>query len=249
MVWSAATETTKAGNESASETVKCECLSWFFLRRNPRKERFMELMAWRRFSWSEPSTATGRSATNLGSQHGGGGISGVGPRRSLNPLVQDVQLPCGLLPSQVSELLDRDITPDDYDMLLQLDHANQRPTASAEIVERLPASDAKAAIGESCAVCLLSFQSDDDLALLAASTSSTASAFRSGSWSAAGFVLSAAWRLTLPQRLESEHMRSSAVAMVVPARTATHIKPAGRGHKSEGMPYHCGSGGDGGAGG
>jgi len=113
--------------------------------------------------------ATGRSATTVVSQNGGsgGGIGGASPRRSLNPLVQDVQLPCGLLPSQVSDLLDRDITPDDYEMLMQLDHANHRPTASAEIVKRLPASDAKAAIGESCSVCLLTFQSDDNLAMLA----------------------------------------------------------------------------------
>lgn len=122
-----------------------ECWSWCFPpRRQPRKQRIAELAAWRR-AWP----------------------AGGGPGRlRRSPLAQDVRLPCGLLPSQVSELLDRDITPEDYEMLLQLDEAVERPTADRAVVEGLAAAPAGDFLGASCAVCLLPFEPKDGVAVL-----------------------------------------------------------------------------------
>lgn len=77
-----------------------------------------------------------------------------------------MRLPCGLLPSQVSELLDRDITPDDYEMLLQLDESVVRPTADPESVHSLSAACATEFLGETCAVCLHAFERRDSVSVL-----------------------------------------------------------------------------------
>jgi len=71
-----------------------------------------------------------------------------------------------LMPSQVSELLDRDITPDDYEMLLQLDESITRPTASRAGVERLTGASGEAFLGENCAICLLAFETSDEVKVL-----------------------------------------------------------------------------------
>lgn len=70
------------------------------------------------------------------------------------------------MPSQVSELLDRDITPDDYEMLLQLDESVTRPTASRAGVERLAGASGDAFLGENCAICLLAFEKSDEVKVL-----------------------------------------------------------------------------------
>mmetsp|Transcript_53028 Transcript_53028/g.119472 ORF Transcript_53028/g.119472 Transcript_53028/m.119472 type:complete len:211 (-) Transcript_53028:219-851(-) len=141
---------------SAAETVNCECWSWCFPRKSQRKQRLSELTSWRRPGWSG-------HASRRDGEHG------VGFReqgRRGNPLMQDTRLPCGLLPSQVSELLDRDITPDDYEMLLQLDEGLARPTASKSTVDSLSPANAEDFLGESCAVCLLAFESKDTVVAL-----------------------------------------------------------------------------------
>lgn len=65
------------------------------------------------------------------------------------------------MPSQVCELLDRDITPDDYEMLLQLDESVARSTASRAGVERLVPANEKDFLGESCSICLIAYEPDD----------------------------------------------------------------------------------------
>lgn len=83
------------------------------------------------------------------------------------PHLAEMRLPCGLMPSQVSELLDRDITPDDYEMLLQLDEGVERPTASHEGVQSLPVAQEETFVGENCAVCLHAFDPADTVNILA----------------------------------------------------------------------------------
>ncbi|CAK0890152.1 unnamed protein product, partial [Prorocentrum cordatum] len=75
-------------------------------------------------------------------------------------------LPCGLLPSQVSDLLERDITPEDYDMLLKLDEGIQRPTARQDSVDGLPTAPGTRLVGESCSICLLPFEQRDTAKVL-----------------------------------------------------------------------------------
>ncbi|CAJ1331425.1 unnamed protein product [Effrenium voratum] len=79
---------------------------------------------------------------------------------------QEHRLPCGLLPSQVSELLDRDITPDDYEMLLQLDEALARPTADKHSLDKSLTPVAKEVLGETCSVCLHAFERSDSVSAL-----------------------------------------------------------------------------------
>lgn len=79
-----------------------------------------------------------------------------------------VRLPCGLTTGEVSELLYRDITPEDYDLLLLLDKEVPKPTASTECIKRLPAvSPEEFMIGDGeCSVCLCKFEAGDDVAAL-----------------------------------------------------------------------------------
>jgi len=79
----------------------------------------------------------------------------------------DVRLPCGLLHSEVSDLLFRDITPEDYELLLQLDEKVKRPSGcSAASIEQLPEARPEAYLGESCSVCCMDFSSTDAVAEL-----------------------------------------------------------------------------------
>lgn len=76
------------------------------------------------------------------------------------------RLPCGLLPSQLSDLLFREITPEDYDLLLQLDESVKKPTASQASVESLPEAGKEDFAGKSCTICLLAFEHCDEVAAL-----------------------------------------------------------------------------------
>lgn len=76
------------------------------------------------------------------------------------------RLPCGLLASEVCDLLFRDITPDDYETLLRLDETVSRPTASSACVERLPMESGKDLCGEDCSVCLVPFEESDTVTTL-----------------------------------------------------------------------------------
>lgn len=96
--------------------------------------------------------STSSNATNVE-----GGTCNALPTRT-QQLVQENRLPCGLFASQVSELLDRDITPNDYEMLLLLDEALSRPTADrASLEESLRPASAQEFLGEKCSICLHEF--------------------------------------------------------------------------------------------
>lgn len=74
---------------------------------------------------------------------------------------------CGLLRSQVLDLMHREITPDDYEILLQLDDTVEKPVANKDDVARLPAASPQDFLGKDCAVCLVSFRMDESgIALL-----------------------------------------------------------------------------------
>lgn len=69
--------------------------------------------------------------------------------------------PRGLSVAQVRALSQREITPEDYDMLLRLDEALAKPTASRDFVARLPKVKVKTVLGKPCMVCLENFQKGD----------------------------------------------------------------------------------------
>jgi len=76
------------------------------------------------------------------------------------------RLPCGLTPSEVNSLLFREITPEDYDLLLRLDESTAKPVAAAGSAKDLPAAAPADFLGSSCAVCLCSFEERDEVAEL-----------------------------------------------------------------------------------
>lgn len=76
------------------------------------------------------------------------------------------RLACGLSSAEVSDLLFRDITPEDYEILLRLDETVSRPTASASSIDSLEKASGKDLVGESCSVCLMVFEESDVAAVL-----------------------------------------------------------------------------------
>lgn len=89
---------------------------------------------------------------------GGGSRNGAGGNES--------RLPCGLLPSEVFDLLFREITPDDYETLCRLDETIAKPTASAKSLEDLLTISGDDVLGEDCTVCLTAFEKEDEVATL-----------------------------------------------------------------------------------
>jgi len=72
-------------------------------------------------------------------------------------------LACGLSEHEVVELLYREITPEDYDLLLRLDELLPKKTAGADALEKLQSAPAGERRHESCGVCLMPFEDDDDV--------------------------------------------------------------------------------------
>jgi len=80
------------------------------------------------------------------------------------------QLECGLTQRELSELLFREITPEDYDLLCRLDASKVAPAdaassakQAASAMENLPKVSEEILIGESCMVCLTPFEAGDDV--------------------------------------------------------------------------------------
>jgi len=78
----------------------------------------------------------------------------------------NTSLPCGLTPGEVYGLLSRDITPEDYDLLLRLDETVQKPAAGKGRVEDLPKVACESFMGHECAVCMSAFEVHDAVAAL-----------------------------------------------------------------------------------
>ncbi|CAE7230647.1 PJA1 [Symbiodinium sp. CCMP2592] len=74
-----------------------------------------------------------------------------------------VQLPCGLTSVEVFDLLSREITPDDYELLLRLDRAVAPPVASSDRIEALPNLLPADFSGGVCSICLMPFQEDSNV--------------------------------------------------------------------------------------
>eukprot|EP00747_Dinoflagellata_sp_TGD_P169734 gnl/TRDRNA2_/TRDRNA2_199514_c0_seq1.p1 gnl/TRDRNA2_/TRDRNA2_199514_c0~~gnl/TRDRNA2_/TRDRNA2_199514_c0_seq1.p1 ORF type:complete len:226 (+),score=16.59 gnl/TRDRNA2_/TRDRNA2_199514_c0_seq1:90-767(+) len=72
-------------------------------------------------------------------------------------------LPCGLCDVQVLDLMYRDITPEDYDMLLRLDEFLPKKTASTTYVQRLRPVPFGERRYDTCGVCLTPFEDCDDV--------------------------------------------------------------------------------------
>merc|ERR1712217_682162 len=92
------------------------------------------------------------------------GLSPVEPSNSALLLFGSTQVTsgCPLTAAQVRSLCSRDITPEDYDLLLQLDEAAPASSKiSAADCERLEAPEPNGAwLGETCMVCLSGFSED-----------------------------------------------------------------------------------------
>lgn len=99
-------------------------------------------------------------------QHGYHGWRSRGAGYSDFYRAASITLPCGLTTGEVSDLLSRDITPEDYDLLLRLDKEVPKPTASADCIDGLPAVPKEDFMGNNCSVCLSKFEADDAVVAL-----------------------------------------------------------------------------------
>lgn len=71
-------------------------------------------------------------------------------------------LVCGLFEHEVCDLLYRDITPEDYDLLLRLDERVAKKTAPADALARLQAVPLAERRHGTCGVCLAAFGENDE---------------------------------------------------------------------------------------
>lgn len=72
----------------------------------------------------------------------------------------------GLTFGQITELLNRDLSPQDYEMLLQLDEFSpqpRRPTISASSASELAPASREIFAGEMCSICLGEFEEEEDI--------------------------------------------------------------------------------------
>lgn len=75
------------------------------------------------------------------------------------------ELACGLTHFEVSELLFREITPEDYEMLCRLDEKVEKKPAAANVcLEKLTRTVGESFLGEQCAVCQADFSTEDEVA-------------------------------------------------------------------------------------
>lgn len=70
-------------------------------------------------------------------------------------------LECGLSGDEVYDILYRDITPEDYDMLCRLDELVPKKTAGAEAVEGLSVVAPGRSRHGTCGICLMPFEDGD----------------------------------------------------------------------------------------
>jgi len=81
------------------------------------------------------------------------------PRRPVGPLTA----------LQIQELMMRDITPEDYELLLLLDEGVKKArTLSSGAAARLPFAPGTAWVGEECRICLCALEEGEDVRLLPA---------------------------------------------------------------------------------
>jgi len=71
-------------------------------------------------------------------------------------------LACGLSEHEVVELLYREITPEDYDLLLRLDELVAKKTAGAEALERLRPVPLGQRRHDTCGVCLMPWEDAEE---------------------------------------------------------------------------------------
>lgn len=74
-------------------------------------------------------------------------------------------LACGLFEDELLDILCRDLTPEDYEMLCKLDETVPKKTASASLVEKLQIrTGPPEGSTEPCGVCLAPFDDEDEVA-------------------------------------------------------------------------------------
>lgn len=72
-----------------------------------------------------------------------------------------------LTAAQIRDLMSRDLTPEDYELLSLLDDGIKKArTLSSGAASKLPCADGMALSGKECSICLCALESDEDVRLL-----------------------------------------------------------------------------------
>jgi len=162
------------GYERSSKSYRSQ--TWYEWQHSKKNNNNSNWYSWRSWTGSEPwdynyggagggnsnsSRQDRRRSSCCGCWQRRRTTSGNGSRHSRSA---EARLHCAF--SDYSDLLFRDITPEDYELLLQLDESNERPTASKSSVDSLPHAQAKEVVGQVCTVCLEPFCLNDTVSKL-----------------------------------------------------------------------------------
>lgn len=146
--WGPPLRTSVQSNQDSEDTCSSGCGPW---RRAPQERVRAQPYTIRRSGWERD-----RERDRPRDRHRGVRRAGDTPRGS------DARLPCGLLSSEIEDLLFREITPEDYELLCRLDEqVAAKNTASASSVKSLPTLRGDKVQEQECSVCLLPFEKDD----------------------------------------------------------------------------------------
>lgn len=72
----------------------------------------------------------------------------------------------GLTRRQLIDLMTRDLTPEDYEMLMLLDERVEKKTCSTDLIEKLPVVTGAKLRGEVCGVCLVELEEDEEVKMI-----------------------------------------------------------------------------------
>lgn len=117
-----------------------------------------------RLLWADAPCEPGRSSGSRarggllllrgGASGGARGASGAVPKGPLTA-------------AQIRELMSRDITPEDYELLLLLDEGVKKAkTFSPDVASALPRAAGAAWVNEECSICLCALEEDEDVRML-----------------------------------------------------------------------------------
>eukprot|EP00747_Dinoflagellata_sp_TGD_P219925 gnl/TRDRNA2_/TRDRNA2_91951_c0_seq1.p1 gnl/TRDRNA2_/TRDRNA2_91951_c0~~gnl/TRDRNA2_/TRDRNA2_91951_c0_seq1.p1 ORF type:complete len:217 (-),score=41.92 gnl/TRDRNA2_/TRDRNA2_91951_c0_seq1:147-797(-) len=114
------------------------------------------------------AAAIGGSGT-LQHLRGGAGAHGMGRGGRTSSYGSGQGMAGALTMAQIRDLMTRELTPEDYELLLLLDEGMKKArTLSAGAALTLPRASSSASNGEACGVCLCEFDDDEDVRLLPA---------------------------------------------------------------------------------
>lgn len=130
----------------------------------PRRVERLRLL-WANIQEEESS----RRSPSVASRSSFGRSSGSPARRRSGPSTAAAGAGGALTARQIRDLMSRELTPEDYELLLLLDEGVKKAkTLSPDVAAVLPKAVGRAWIDEACSICLCALEEDEDVRMLPA---------------------------------------------------------------------------------